>query len=107
MGGGRVVATGGALLEGFTLARFVVNLRGDDVAVPFPPDFRSTLDADVEIRGSQREQIVSGIVNLRRAEYTEDIELADLINTRRGEIIQESAESDLTTAVFSNLSRGP
>ncbi|HEX6731419.1 MAG TPA: translocation/assembly module TamB domain-containing protein [Pyrinomonadaceae bacterium] len=103
MGGGRVVATGGALLEGFTLARFVVNLHGDDVTVPFPPDFRSTLDADVEIRGSQREQIVSGIVTLRRAEYTEDIELADLINTRRGEIIQESAESDLTTAVFSNL----
>jgi translocation and assembly module TamB len=103
MGGGRVVATGGALLEGFTLARFVVNLRGDDVTVPFPPDFRSTLDADVEIRGSQREQIISGIVTLRRAEYTEDIELADLINARGGEIIQESAESDLTTAVFSNL----
>ena len=103
MGGGRVTATGGALLEGFTIARFVVNLNGDDVTVPFPPDFRSTLDADVEIRGSQREQIVTGIVTLRRAEYTEDIELADLINRRRGETIQESAESDLTTAVFSNL----
>lgn len=103
MGGGRVRATGGALLDGFTIARFVVNLRGDDVTVPFPPDFRSTLDAEVEIRGSQREQIVSGIVTLRRAEYTENIELADLINTRRGETIQESAESDLTTAVFSDL----
>jgi translocation and assembly module TamB len=103
MGGGRVRATGGALLEGFSIARFVVNLRGDDVTVPFPPDFRSTLDADVEIRGSQREQIVSGIVTLRRAEYTENIELADLVDTRRGETIQESAESDLTTAVFSDL----
>jgi len=103
MGGGRVRATGGALLDGFTIARFFVNLSGDDVTVPFPPDFRSTLDAEVEIRGSQREQIVSGIVTLRRAEYTENIELADLINTRRGETIQESAESDLTTAVFSDL----
>jgi translocation and assembly module TamB len=103
MGGGRVRATGGALLEGFTVARFVVNLNGDDVTVPFPPDFRSTLDADVEIRGSQREQIISGVVTLRRAEYTEDIELADLINRRGGETIQESVESDLTGAVFSGL----
>jgi translocation and assembly module TamB len=72
------------------------------VTVPFPPDFRSTLDADVEIRGSQREQIVSGVVNLRRTEYTEDIELADLINARRDQTIEESS-IDLTTAVFSDL----
>lgn len=102
LGGGRVTATGGALLEGFSIARFLVNLHGDDVTVPFPTGFRSTVDADVEIRGSQREQLISGIVNLRRAEYTEDIELADFINVRR-ESIQESAESDLATAVFSDL----
>ncbi len=101
LGGGRVTATGGALLDGFTLARFLVNLRGDDVTVPFPPDFRSTLDADLEIRGSQREQIITGIVNLRRAEYTQDIELADFINVRRESI--EESELDLSTAIFSDL----
>lgn len=103
LGGGRVTATGGALLDGFAIARFLVNLHGDDVTVPFPTGFRSTVDADVEIRGSQREQLISGIVNLRRTEYTEDIELADFINVRRGESIQESVESDLSTAIFSDL----
>lgn len=104
IGGGRVSASGGALLEGFTVSAFRVNLRGDDVTVPFPEDFRSTLDADVEIRGSSREQLISGTVNLRRTEYTEDIELADLINVRRGESIEEGAEVELTrTAVFAAL----
>ena len=104
LGGGRVSATGGALLEGFTVSAFRVNLHGDDVTVPFPEDFRSTLDADVEIRGSSREQLIGGTVNLRRTEYTQDIELADLINTRRGESIEEGTEIELVrTAVFAAL----
>jgi translocation and assembly module TamB len=103
IGGGRVSATGGALLEGFTVSAFRVSVHGDDITVLFPEDFRSTLDADVEIRGSSREQLISGLVNLRRAEYTQDIELADLINTRR-ESIEEGAEIELTrTALFGAL----
>lgn len=104
IGGGRISATGGALLEGFTVSAFRVSLQGDDVTVPFPPDFRSTLDANVEIRGSAREQVISGLVTLRRTEYTEDIELADLINARRGESIEEGTEVELTrTALFAAL----
>lgn len=103
IGGGRISATGGALLDGFTVSAFRINLIGDDVTVPFPPDFRSTLDADVEIRGSSREQLIGGLVTLRRTEYTQDIELADLINTRR-ESIEEGAEIDLArTALFTAL----
>jgi translocation and assembly module TamB len=84
LGGGRINASGGALLEGFTLARFSLSVHGDDVSVPYPEGFRSTADVDVDISGTPREQIVTGTVNLRRAEYTQDIELADLLN-RRGE----------------------
>jgi translocation and assembly module TamB len=103
LGGGRISATGGALLEGFTVSAFRVALHGTNMTVPFPPDFRSTLDADVEIRGSSREQLIGGMVNLRRTEYTKDIELADLINTRR-ESIEEGAEIELTrTALFTAL----
>jgi len=103
LGGGRISATGGALLEGFRVSAFRVNVRGNNVTVPFPEDFRSTLDADVEIRGSSREQLIGGTVNLRRTEYTKDIELADIINTRR-ESIEEGAEIELTrTAVFAAL----
>lgn len=104
IGGGRVSATGGALLEGFRVSAFRINVHGDDVTVPFPEDFRSTLDADVEIRGSSREQLIGGVVTLRRTEYTQDIELADLINTRRGESIEEGSEIELVrTAVFTSL----
>ena len=83
LGGGRLSVSGGALLEGFTLAKFRLNVHGDDVSVPYE-GFRATADADVDINGTPREQIVTGTINLRRAEYTEDIELADLLN-RRGE----------------------
>jgi translocation and assembly module TamB len=104
LGGGRISATGGALLEGFRVSAFRINIHGSNVTVPFPEDFRSTLDADVEIRGSSREQLIGGTVNLRRTEYTQDIELADLINTRPGESIEEGAEIELTrTAVFAAL----
>jgi translocation and assembly module TamB len=104
LGGGRVSATGGALLEGLRVSAFRVNLHGTNVTVPFPEDFRSTLDADVEIRGSSREQLIGGVVNLRRTEYTKDIELADIINTRPGESIEEGTEIELTrTAVFTAL----
>lgn len=104
MGGGRISATGGALLEGFTLSRFLFNIHGDDVTVPFPENFRTTADIDLEIKGSAREQLVGGVVNVRRTEYTQDIELADLINFRREESIEEGAELEVTrAALFSDL----
>jgi translocation and assembly module TamB len=104
MGGGRIEATGGALLEGFTLARFLFKIHGDDVTVPFPENFRTTADLDLEIKGSAREQLVSGVVNVRRTEYTTDLEIADLINFRREESIEEGGELEVTrAALFSDL----
>jgi len=104
LGGGRVTASGGALLDGFTLAQFQLNIRGDNVTAPFPQDFSSTLDADVEIKGKPREQLITGLVTLHRAEYTKPIELADLINGRRQESIEEGGEiSFVRTARFVNL----
>ena len=74
MGGGRISASGGARLEGFTLAEFLINVQGTNVTVPFPENFRSTVDTDLEIKGSAREQLVGGTVSLRRTEYTQDID---------------------------------
>jgi translocation and assembly module TamB len=103
LGGGRLTASGGALLEGFAINRFLLNVHADNVTAPFPQDFSSTLDADVEIKGDSREQLISGVVNLIRAEYTKDIELADLIN-RRQESIEEGGEiSFVRTARFADL----
>jgi translocation and assembly module TamB len=109
LGGGRVSVTGGALLTGLTPTNFQLNIIGDDVTVPYPEDFRSTADVDLQLRGSsgrgqQIVTIISGNINLRRAEYTEDIEIADLINQRREALIEQGGEFELAaTAQFENL----
>ena len=103
LGGGRLTASGGALLEGFAVDRFLFSIHADNVTAPFPQDFSSTLDADVEIKGDAKEQLIGGVVNLIRAEYTKDIELANLIN-RRQESIEEGGEiSFVRTARFADL----
>ena len=66
LGGGRVTASGGALLDGFAVSQFLLNVHGDNVTAPFPQDFSSTLDADVEIKGNGNEQLITGVVNLPR-----------------------------------------
>lgn len=96
LGGGRISATGGALIDGLTLSRFLFNIHGVDVSAPFPEGFHTTANIDLEIKGTSREQLVSGVVNIRRAEYTTDIELADLINFRGAESIEEGSEIELT-----------
>ncbi len=104
LGGGGITATGGAVLDGFNISQFSMNVRGDKITVPFPRDFRSTVDADLEIKGTVQTQVIGGVVNLRRAEYTKDIELADLINRRPPESIEQGGESPLVrTAQFSGL----
>jgi translocation and assembly module TamB len=103
LGGGHLTASGGALLDGLNVERFLFNVHADNVTAPFPQDFSSTLDADVEIKGDPNEQLIGGVVNLIRAEYTKDIELADLIN-RRQESIEEGGEIRFVrTARFADL----
>ncbi|HXM36233.1 MAG TPA: translocation/assembly module TamB domain-containing protein, partial [Pyrinomonadaceae bacterium] len=103
LGGGRLSVTGGALLDGIDVTRFTLNIHGDNVTAPFPQDFSSTLDADIEIKGDSKEQLISGAVELRRAAYTKDIELANLIN-RREESIEEGGEiAFIRTARFAGL----
>jgi translocation and assembly module TamB len=109
LGGGRVSVTGGALLSGLTPTSFQFNVRGEDVTVPYPENFRSTADVDLDFRGSttrgqQLATIISGKINLRRAEYTEDIDLETLISTRREALIEQGGEFALAaTAQFQNL----
>ena len=69
---------------GFSLAKFQLNVHGDQITVPFPQDFRSTADADLVVQGDLQTQLIRGTVNLRRTEYTKNIELADLINRQPG-----------------------
>ncbi|MFL6337207.1 MAG: translocation/assembly module TamB domain-containing protein [Pyrinomonadaceae bacterium] len=94
LGGGRVSATGGALISGFQPTQFRLVARGENVTVPaaafvtlpaFLGDLPTTADADLEIRGGPEGVIAQGTVKVRRTEITEDIDLADLID-RRNEV---------------------
>jgi autotransporter translocation and assembly factor TamB len=91
LGGGRITASGGALLAGLRPSQFRFLVRAERVTVPFPEDFRTTADTDnLEISGNLRGQRITGTINVRRAEYTEDIDLADLIDQRGQASIAET-----------------
>lgn len=99
LGGGRVeVVSGGALLSGLRPSQYRVVLRGRDFTIPFPQNFSSTADADIEIRGTMESRLVEGLVSLRRAQYTENIDLADLINQRREGSLEEGTGGETLAA---------
>ncbi|HEV7889122.1 MAG TPA: hypothetical protein VGP08_00715 [Pyrinomonadaceae bacterium] len=98
LGGGRISITGGALLSGFVPSQFRIVARGEGVTVPatafvplpsFLGDLPTTADLNIEIQGRPEAQFISGNINVRRMEVTQDIDLADIIDQRR--------EADITT----------
>jgi translocation and assembly module TamB len=97
LGGGRVVANGGAVVEGLKLQRLRLNLRGNDVTAPLPQGFVTTGDAEVEIsselRGNDYNTIISGTIYGKRALYNKDIDLADFLGARREGTISEGTSS--------------
>lgn len=88
LGGGNVSLTGGVLLDGLSPSAFRFSVRGDKITVPFPTDFRTTADAQIEINSSRRgsrqtlSTIIAGRLNVIRSEYRQNIDVADLINQR-------------------------
>jgi translocation and assembly module TamB len=92
LGGGQVVISGGALLEGLQLQRFRLDLRGRGVTAPVQ-DFVATADADISISGERRgaayESLVAGRILARRVLYNKDIDLADIIGRRTQGSISE------------------
>ncbi len=104
LGGGKIEATGGAQLSGFSVSQFLFNVHGNNVTLNYPPDFRSTVDADLELRGNQQVQFVRGNVQVHRTEYTRDIVLSELINQRPQTSIEEGGEFKFSrTAQFDKL----
>ncbi len=104
LGGGKVTATGGAQLSGFSISQFLFNIHGEKVTLSYPQDFRSTVDADLELRGNPQIQFIRGNVQVHRTEYTKDIQLEQLINQRPQTSIEEGGEFQFAqTAVFDKL----
>jgi translocation and assembly module TamB len=100
LGGGRITARGGVALERFTPTRYRMEVRGTNVTVPFPEGFRSTADGQIDVSGFKNEQgvnqrLISGSLNVKRAEYTRDIDVADFI-ARKPETTIAAAQDDAT-----------
>ncbi len=104
LGGGKVRASGGAVIAGPARGRFILNLHGDNVTLNYPQDFRSTVDANIDLSGDLNHQFVTGNVFVHRTEYSKNIDLAELINRRPQPSIEEGGQFRFaTTARFDKL----
>ncbi len=93
LGGGRFTGSGGGTLDGFAVQRFNFSLDGNNVTVPLPKDFITTGDAQLVITGlreAKNENLqltIGGRVFARRAVYSKDIDLANLVSGRRDPVL--------------------
>ncbi|MGI8493962.1 MAG: translocation/assembly module TamB domain-containing protein, partial [Pyrinomonadaceae bacterium] len=94
LGGGKLTVSGGALIKGLELQRFRVGVHGDNVTTPLADGFTATADADIELSGNRvgdaYNTLIAGNITAKRAIYTKDIDLADIIGNRRTGSISES-----------------
>ncbi len=83
-GGGRLRLEGGVLFAGLAPSRWRFGINAEAIRVTYPDDVRSVLDGDLTLQGNEQLQVLAGTVNLRRAEYTTDVELNDLLSLSEG-----------------------
>ncbi len=101
LGGGKVTGSGGGVLSGLRLDRFRLDLRGTNVTAPLPRDFITTGDAEISITGRRigttkdYDTLIAGEIFARRSLYTRDIDLADVVGTRRERTLKEGTTPPL------------
>jgi translocation and assembly module TamB len=78
-GGGTISVAGGAALAGLVPDRWRLEVNADQVGVEYPRETQTVIDANLALQGNRRVQVLSGDVNVRRAAYTRDITLDELI----------------------------
>ena len=103
LGGGKFVASGGALFgNGLQIDAYRIGLTGTNVTVPLPEDFITTGDARLDISGrrfgTNLSTLISGSIIARRSLYTRDIDLANVVGARReGSILAGGGSSGFAT----------
>lgn len=80
-GGGNIRVEGGAALVGLVPDRWRFEVEADQVGVEYPRDTQTVIDANLALQGNRRVQVLSGDVFVRRAAYTRDITIEELITT--------------------------
>ena len=80
-GGGTISISGGAALAGLAPAQWRLEARADQMGVEYPKDTQTVVDAQVTLEGNRKLQVLSGNAQVRRASYTRDITIEELITT--------------------------
>ncbi|HTG14692.1 MAG TPA: translocation/assembly module TamB domain-containing protein, partial [Blastocatellia bacterium] len=81
-GGGKLSIRGGAALSaGLLPERWRLEIDADQVAAEYPRDTLTVVDAALTLQGNRKLQVLSGNVDVRRASYTRDLTLEELITT--------------------------
>ncbi|GEM_PF-4869388 len=80
--GGTLRVDGGVLMKRFAPDRWRFNIRIEGARVQYPEGLRSVVDGELIWRGSRRLQMLSGFMNVRRAEYVRDVDVVQLLIKR-------------------------
>ena len=88
LGGGEFTATGGMLFtDDLRIDSYRVSLLGNNVTIPYPDDFITTGDANLEVTGKRiNDELathITGNIRASRVVYSQDIDLATVISGRR------------------------
>ncbi|MDW8303455.1 MAG: translocation/assembly module TamB domain-containing protein [Acidobacteriota bacterium] len=97
LGGGRVQAQGGAILKNLRLEGLRLELIGRNITAPLPKNFITTGNAEIIVAskrsGDNFETLIAGTIYARRSIYSKDIDLADIIGSRREGSITEGTST--------------
>lgn len=104
LGGGRITASGGALLDGLALQSFRFAIQGTNFTAPIA-NLTTTGDAEIEFSGVRRndgivESLISGTIYAKRAIYTKDIDIADFVSGRRSGSLSDNSSSGSSSSTF-------
>jgi len=80
-GGGTISIEGGAALAGLVPVQWRLEARADQMGAEYPKDTQTVVDAQVTLEGNRKLQVLSGNAQVRRASYTKDITIEELITT--------------------------
>ena len=75
LGRGDVRLGGRVGLKGLWPSQFELSLNGENMEIRYPAGFRSVIDADLGLRGTLEDPVLSGTVLVRRAEMRRGLDL--------------------------------
>jgi hypothetical protein len=80
VGGGDVKFGGRVDKDGYLPGRFDITMNGRDMRLRFPEGMRSLVDADLTLQGTRESAVVSGLVAVKDAVYTQAFSTASLFD---------------------------